>query len=151
MHRWICGLAVLGMVSCGGRQEGLEVKAFRLRSAEEVKEENPVVRGERLKRLHGAVSMAERRERLGDYYTVHWDGPAGTEGQEVRIVFEYRQAATGAKVLSMTEERPGTATGTVEFTVTGPAYQQGGRVLAWRIRLYRGGELMDTKRSYLWN
>jgi len=139
------------MVSCGGRQEGLEVKAFRLRSAEEVKEENPVVRGERLKRLHGAVSMAERRERLGDYYTVHWDGPAGTEGQEVRIVFEYRQAATGAKVLSMTEERPGTATGTVEFTVTGPAYQQGGRVLAWRIRLYRGGELMDTKRSYLWN
>jgi hypothetical protein len=151
MLRWICGLAVLGMVSCGGRQEGLEVKAFRLRSAEEVKEENPVVRGERLKRLHGAVSMADRRDRLGDYYTVHWDGPAGREGQEVRIVFDYRQAATGAKVLSMTEERPGAATGTVEFAVTGPAYQKGGRVLAWRIRLYRDGELVDTKRSYLWN
>ena len=70
--------------------------------------------------------------------------------EPVRIVFEYRQAVSGSKVLTMVQERPGTAKGSVEFHVTGDAYLKGGRVLAWRMRLYRGGDLVDTKRSYLW-
>ena len=151
MLRWICGLGVLGLVSCGGLEPGLDVKSFRLREAGEVGDENEVVRAERLRRLHGAVSMEEREARLGDYYTVRWNGPAGTESQPVQIVFEYRQAATGSKILSMSQEHAGTATGSVEFAVRGEAYQKGGRVLAWRIRLYRGGDLVDTKRSYLWH
>ena len=139
------------MVSCSGPQPGLDVKVFHLREAGEVKEKNEVVRGEHLKRLYGAVSMEERRERLGLYYTVRWNGPAGREQDPVKIVFDYRQAATGAKILTMTQEQPGTARGSVEFAVTGKAYREGGRVLAWRMRLYRGGDLVDTKYSYLWD
>lgn len=152
MLKWFCGLGMLVLVSCAGPRPTLEVKAFRLRDAgSQVGDSNEVVRAAKLKRLYGAVSLEEREQRLGDYYTVDWDGPAGQEAQSVRVVFEYRQAATGAKVLTKVEERPGTARGTVEFSVIGEAYEQGGRVLAWRIRLYRGGELVDTKRSYLWN
>lgn len=151
MLRWICGLGALALASCGGPGPGLDVKVFHLRDAGEVREKNEVVRGEHLKRLYGAVSMEERRERLGLYYTVRWNGPVGYETQPVKIVFDYRQAATGAKILTMTREEPGTARGSVEFAVTGEAYRKGGRVLAWRMRLYRGGELVDTEYSYLWN
>lgn len=153
MRWWFCGLSVLVLVfsSCAGPELGLTVKAFHLREAGEAPSGNEVVRGEHLKRLYGAVSAAERRDRLGDYYTVKWHGPTGREAEPVRIEFDYRQAATGAKVIRMEQERPGSAKGTVEFKVTGEAYQKGGRVLAWRIRLYRAGGLVDTKRSYLWN
>ena len=152
MLKWFCGLGMLVLVSCAGPRPTLDVKWFRLRDAgPNVGDGNEMVRAEELKRFYGAVTMEEREQRLGDYYTVSWSGPAGQEAQSVRVVFEYRQAATGAKVLKMEEERPGTARGQVEFTVTGETFQEGGRVLAWRIWLYRGGELVDTERSYLWN
>ena len=133
MLRWICGLGALALVSCGGPDPGLDVKVFHLRDPGEVKEKNEVIRGEQLKRLYGAVSLEERRERLGLYYTVRWNGPAGREQDPVKIVFDYRQAATGAKILTMTEERPGTAQGKVEFAVTGEAYRERGRVLAAKV------------------
>jgi hypothetical protein len=151
MRWWFCGLGVMVIVSCGGTQEVLEVKQFHLRKTETNREENEVVRGEKLKRLHGAVSATERRERLGHYYTVHWAGPSGRESEPVRLELDYQQAATGSKVISLVQELAGTAQGSTEFQVTGPAYQKGGRVLAWQVRLYRGGELVGTRRSYLWD
>ena len=139
------------IVSCGGTREVLEVKQFHLRNTEPARGENEVVRGEKLKRLHGAVSAAERRDRLGHYYMVRWTGPDGRENEPVRLEFDYQQAATGSTVLHLVRDLPGTAEGTTEFQVTGPAYQTGGRVLAWRLRLFRGGALVETRRSYLWN
>ena len=145
---------MLCLVSCAGPQPGLDVKAYHLREVGPEAgsfSENEVVRAERLKKMYGAVSAEERRARLGNYYTVRWDGPAGTEGQAVRVVFDYRQARTASKILTMTEENPGAARGRVEFAVSGEAYQTGGRVLSWRVRLYRAGTLVDTKKSYLWD
>ena len=154
MRHWICGIlcgcGLLGLVSCGGPGEVLEVKVFHLKEVDPKTGENEVVRGEQLKRLYGAVSPEERRDRLGQYYTMHWDGPAGRESEPVRLVFEYRQAATGSKILKMEQSYPASARGTGEFHVNGPAYQKGGRVLSWRVRMYRGGDLVDTKRSYMW-
>lgn len=154
MRRWICGIVcgcgVLGLVSCGGPREVMAVKEFHLKEVEPKLGESEVVRGEQLKRLYGAVTPAQRRDRLGQYYTMRWHGPAGRESEPVRLVFEYRQAATGSKVLRMEQSYPGTEEGTAEFHVSGPAYQEGGRVLSWRVRMYRGGDLVDTKRSYMW-
>ena len=154
MRRWICGVlsggVVLGLVSCGGPREVMEVKEFHLKEVDPKLEASEVVRGEELKRLHGAVTPEERRNRLGHYYSMRWDGPAGRESEPVRMVFEYRQAVTGSKVLHMEQTLPGAARGTAEFHVNGPAYQKGGRVLSWRVRMYRGGDLVDTKRSYMW-
>lgn len=150
MRWWFCGLGALMLVSCGGPREVVAVKQFHLRSVEARPGESEVVRGEKLKRLHGAVSAADRRNRLGEYYTIRWDGPPGRESEPVRLVFDYRQAGSASKVLTMEQELPGTASGTAEFQVTGTAYQEGGRVLSWRLRFFRSGELEETRRSYMW-
>ena len=149
--RWLAAIGVLGMVSCGGPEEAVRIKQYHLRTIEEPREEVAPLRAESRKRLHGAVSDRERRDRLGHYYAVRWDGPRGREDEPVRLVFEYRQAGTGSEVRRMEVERPGTAKGVAEFRVTGPAYLQGGRVLAWRLEFFRGGELVETHRSYLWD
>ena len=151
MRWWFCGLWALVMVSCGSPPDVLTVKQFHLREVDVSTGENEVVRGEKLKRLHGAVSAEEHRDRLGQYFTVRWNGPVGRESEPVRLVFDYRQAATASRVLTLEHDLAGTAKGTAEFHVAGEAYQKGGRVLAWRLRLFRGGELVETRRSYMWN
>lgn len=154
MRWWICGIVwgvgIMGVTSCGGPAPVLDVKVFHLKEIDPDIDESEVVRAEELKRLYGAVSPSERRDRLGQYYTMRWTGPAGRELDPVRIVFEYRQAATASKVLAVEQRFDGAAEGTAEFHLIGEAYQKGGRVLAWRVRMYRGGDLVETKRSYMW-
>lgn len=150
MVRTLVALALLGLVSCGGRPEVLQVKQFHLREPDAEMGENEVVRSEKLKRLHGAVSLEERRERMGHYFGIRWDGPPGREDEEIRLLFEYQQAATGSETRKMEQVLPGSAKGKTEFHVTGPAYLHGGRVLTWRLTMFRGGEEVATRRSYLW-
>jgi len=148
--RWLVALGVLGLVSCGVPEGAVRIKQYHLRAVGDDPAGVAPLRAERRKRLHGAISEAEQRERLGHYYAVRWDGPPGREREAVRLVFDYRQAATGDEVRRLEIERPGTGEGVAEFRVTGPAYLRGGRVLAWRLRFFRGGELVETHRSYLW-
>ena len=109
-----------------------------------------MVRGEQMFRLRGAVSMQERMHRLGQYYTVSWKNDRPDEGA-MRVVMDYQQAATGSKTLHMHRDLPaGKSSGRVEFKVAGEAYRVGGRVLAWRVKLLRGGTVVDEKHSYLW-
>ena len=72
-------------------------------------------------------------------------------GEPVRLVFDYRQAATGRAVRRMEVDLPGTRKGAVEFQVIGEQYLKSGRVLAWKLEFYRGGKLVETHRSYLWD
>ena len=152
--RWfVLGGFLLLVVSCAGPRPVLHVKQFHLRdvSVSEGAEEAEVVKSEKLKLLYGAVTAEERRGRLGDYYSVSWAGPEGAESEEVRLVFDYRQAATGSQVHTMEEGFPPGRVGTGEFKLNGEDFAERGRVLAWRVRLYRGASLVATKRSYLWN
>ena len=146
-------LAVLTgvLVGCSTTPEPLQMRQFHLRETSVDEDEEEVVRAEKLYRLHGAVSQQEREERKGHYYTAEWEGPAGTEDLPVRIVLEYRQAATGSKILRKEQSFPAGRRGRAQFTINGPEYAQGGRVLAWRLRLYRGGDLAATRKSYLWD
>jgi hypothetical protein len=36
------------------------------------------------------------------------------------------------------------------FQVTGPAYNGNGRVTSWKLTLERGGEIIGSQQSYLW-
>lgn len=109
-----------------------------------------MVRGEQMYRLRGAVSMEEHRQRLGQYYTVRWNND-GSHAGPLSIAFEYRQAATGSEILRMSRDLPLSETsGQVEFAVNGEAYRTGGRVLAWRIRMFSGDKVIAEKKSYLW-
>lgn len=148
--RWLVAVFGLGVLSGCGSDPLLEVKPFHLRDLELVRElEQPLIRAEQQRRFFGAVSVAEREQRLGYYYTVRWRTPE--VGERVRVVFQFRQASTGSAVREMEQAfGAGEEFGTAEFRIIGPDYLEGGRVLAWKASLFQGDEILATRRSYLW-
>lgn len=153
--KFLLGLLFLTLVSCGTK-EPLSVRQFHLQDTEvsrdyyRSKKENRLIRGEINKRVHGAVTLEERNARKGRYYTVSWNNLQATESG-IRIVFDYRQGKSGARVKTLEQTFPHSSSGKTEFQVIGPAYEEGGDVVAWRISLYEGSRLVSVKRSYLWN
>jgi len=147
--RWLAFAAFLGVISCSSTENTLGFRQYHLRSLTLEGEMN-APRAEQLRRFHGAVTTAEKRDRLGHYYSVQWNGPAGKVDEPVRIVFQYRQATTGSAAREIVIKAPPGSQGTAEFQVTGPVYLEGGRVLSWHLSYYRGAQLVETKQSYLW-
>lgn len=149
--RWKLAASALGgaLVSCGGPQ-ALDVRPYHLRELPlEVNEDEPMLRGERLRRMHGAIGIREQEQRLGQYYTVLWHDDA--VGAPVRVVMRYRQASSGSRVLWKEQEFAGEQQeGKAEFRVVGDDYIDGGRVLAWRVSLLRGEHEVASRQSYLW-
>lgn len=144
-------LAVVFLGACAGPQEALKVKQFQVRDQKRELGEDPMLRMEKERRLLGAVSMEERRQRLGQYYTLQWSDPAGVGQGDVRVVFLYQQGATGSLVKRMTRDfSSSTAEGVVEFAVIGDNYFKGGKVLTWKATVSRGGRELASKQSYLW-
>ncbi len=144
-------LAVFLLGACAGPPEALVVKQFQLRDQTRATASEPMAKMEKERRLHGAVSMAERRDRLGQYYTLLWSDPAGTGQGEVELIFQYQQGASASRVKRMTRTFPAAEpNGTVEFAVIGDDYFKGGKVLAWKATLQRGKRVIATRQSYLW-
>ncbi len=142
-------LCFLALASCGGAGKPLVVKQFRMLDTSLDLSTDPMVRNEKARRLHGAVSTVEKRGRLGLYHTVLWRDPAGPG--EVEVLFEYQQAATASKVLRMSRRFPAAdSRGVAEFPVIGADYLRNGRITAWQATLKRGGRVISTERSYMW-
>ena len=137
---------VLFFVSCSA-PETLRVRQFHLRDTKAANGDL-FIRAEMTRRLYGAVSEEERKLRRGNYYHLRWRGLSGE--QPVRVVFEYRQARTGATVRKLEKVSPAAKKGEQEFQFTGKEYENNGRVLAWRATLYEGKNLVAKKQSYLW-
>lgn len=151
VKRLIPFLVALFLGSCAGTPETLVVKQFLLRDQARETSGDPMARMEKARRLHGAVSMAERRQRLGQYYTLVWHDPEGAGQGAVEVVFEYQQGATASRVKRMTKSFPASAAeGIADFAVIGDDYFTGGKVLAWRASVRRGGREVASRRSYLW-
>ncbi len=150
MKRLLLLAACLLAVSCSGPQEALTVKQFTLRDQDTAQQEDPMVQNEKLRRLYGAVSLAERKGRLGQYYTVLWNSPK-TAGFKREIVFRYQQGGSGSRIKEMRRSLPSDAgEGKEEFSIIGDNYFDNGRVLAWKMDLIAGGETIASKQSYLW-
>ena len=144
-------LAAILLSACAGPPEKLMVKQFVLRDQERDTHDDPMVRMEKARRLHGAVSMAERRQRLGQYYTLVWHDPEGAGKGPVEAVFEYQQGATASRVKRMTKSfSPSDTSGIADFAIIGDDYFTGGKVLAWRATVRRDGREMASRQSYLW-
>ena len=151
MKRILILLASLFLGACAGRKEALVVKQFQLRDQVRNSDEEAMVRMEKARHLRGAVSMSERRQRLGQYYTLLWSDPSGVGQGPVEVVFQYQQGATASRVKRMTKEFPASAAdGVAEFAVIGDDYFTGGRVLTWKATVLRGGRELACQRSYLW-
>ncbi len=151
MNRWYLLLLLFGLGACAGHKELLVVKQFKLRDAKTTGVEDPMIQSEKQRRLYGAVSMAERRARLGAYYTLLWNDPKGVGTGEVVLLFEYQQGATASLVKRMVKRFDSKeSSGTVEFAIIGDDYLKNGRVLAWKTTLSRGGRVLATSKSHLW-
>lgn len=146
----ILSIAILSflIMGCAKTTDPLIVKLQMVRDQGLNKEDDPMVRHERLRRFHGAVSMEERRQRLGQYYTILWQAEAGVKKE---VLFEYQQAKTGSQIKTMKRELDvNAASGKEEFSVIGDNYFDNGRVLTWRISLIVGGKTIASEQSYLW-
>ncbi|WP_367874111.1 hypothetical protein [Luteolibacter sp. Populi] len=142
-------LPAFALLSCGGSQV-LDIRPLHIREIGASDEgDDPMIHGEYQRRMHGAIGIREQGQRLGYYYTILWnDDSGGTPGE---IVFEYQQGLTGSRVKKMVHAIPaGEAKGRAEFSITGDSYQKGGKVLAWRCKLYREGREVASRQSYLW-
>lgn len=136
------------LAACSGSVEPLTVKQYTLRDQDTSVVDDPMVQNEKLRRLHGAVSLEERKQRLGQYYTVLWNADAGAEKE---IVFRFQQGASGSRIKELRRSIPaGTSEGKEEFSIIGDNYFRNGRVLAWKIDLTANGETIASKQSYLW-
>jgi hypothetical protein len=95
--------------------------------------------------------MEERRQRLGQYYTLLWHDPKGIQRGPVDVVFFYQQGASGSRVKRMTRRFPAIASeGKAEIAIVGDDYFKNGKVLAWKATVSRGGREIASKQSYLW-
>ncbi|MBC8125851.1 MAG: hypothetical protein H8M99_01705 [Gloeobacteraceae cyanobacterium ES-bin-144] len=143
--------AALLLVAYAGTNQALSVKQFLLRDEERHDSDQPYARMEKETHLRGAVSMAERRQRLGQYFTARWNDSAGVNQAPVTILFQYQQGATASRVKHMTKEFPASAAGgAAEFAVIGDDFFVGGRVLAWKVTASRGKRELASQQSYLW-
>ena len=146
--KYLFSLVFLLVVGCAGSGDPLTVKMQTLRNQNVEETDDPMVRHEKARRLYGAISMEERRQRLGQYYSILWNAEAAAEKV---ILFEYLQGKSGSRVKTMRREiEPGTSSGEVNFNVIGDDYFNNGRVLAWKCSLISDGDVIATEQSYLW-
>ena len=145
---------VLLVSACSSASKGpggevSKVKHFHLIPGERLVTPDRSLLFERQHLLHGAVSASDQRERAGHYYSFLWK--VEDRSQPVTVRMQYRQANTGLEVQTLTQEVVDVRRSNwSKFQVTGPVYHQNGRVTAWKLTLERGGEVLASQQSYLW-
>ena len=146
----LLSIAILSVliIGCAKTTDPLIVKMQTVREQGMEGEDDPMARHERVRRFHGAVSMKERAQKLGQYYTILWQADAGAKKE---ILFEYQQAKSGSKIKTMKRQLDVNApSGKEEFSVIGDNYFDNGRVMTWRISLIADGKTIASEQSYLW-
>ncbi len=150
--KYRCSLVAISLlVSCTGPRPPLVVKQFQLRDQAPSASEEPSIKMEKERHLHGAVSLEERNKKLGQYYTLIWNEPNNLEQGPVKLIFQYQQAASASRVKQITRTFPSEQTsGQIELAITGDDYLKKGRVLTWKATLLRGKREVASRQSYLW-
>lgn len=152
---WLAAGLGLLLASCSTKQVGAgatitKVNPYHMPDAFAVIDAaDPSLRFERDALLHGAITMDERRERQGDYFTVFWKAEDRTQPVKVRL--EYRQAKTGLTVKSVEQEVTEVhRNNTTKFAFIGNEYVTNGPVTSWRASIVRGKDTLVDYKSYLW-
>jgi len=141
--RWFGFLFLL--VGCAGDKNLLRVDDFKLKSSILESKAAPMVRGDQSYLLFGKLTAEERKSAIGHYLIVRRKN-ADVPGI---VRFYYQQVDTGSKKLLKERELP-QGEDKAEFRVIGDEYFTKGRILAWKVELIEGGEVIATEQSYLW-
>lgn len=146
---WLSGSL---LVACSGtRDEGiLDVKLYQMPRVDVPNIQSPMARSNALRTLYGAVTVEEMEQRLGHQYLVTWR--VKDHLQPVEILFEYQQAATASTVHRQVVRvtKPAKRKNRTKIKVVGDDYAERGPVLAWKMTLRQGGQVLDTESSFLW-
>jgi hypothetical protein len=140
-------------VSCSTKVAGdgatvYKVNSFHLNLNNSKPAADPSIPFETEYRLHGAISNVERAARQGNYYTVFWK--IRDRSQPVTVRFEYRQKNTGMTTKTVEQQVQPRRKNTTEFAFTGDDYAVNGPITSWRASIVRGGEVLVSYKSYLW-
>lgn len=99
--------------------------------------------------LHGAITSTERLARQGDYFTIFWR--VDDRSQPVTVLLEYRTKTSGLAIKSISQEVTDVNRKNVtKFALIGQDFVTNGPVIAWRVSLLRGKEVITHYNSYLW-
>jgi hypothetical protein len=147
----LAAILLLGACSTGKPETAIrKVQIFHMKSDRPPATADPMIVSETRKRMWGAISPSERRARIGNYYAAHWR--AAQPGQPATVRLEFRQANTGSKTHVQEVALPAAgARNVTNFNIIGEAYQTGGRVVAWRLTVAQGDQLIGEESSFLWN
>jgi len=148
MKQWFM-LLCLGLASCVSDPHGLTVKQYHLRESMFNQNIDLMARGEVQRLLHGAVTVEERSQKVGQYYHIIWNQP-GYSSASMEVVFEYLQAGSGSKVQTLMQKAPVKDRLDARFSIVGNDYLRNGRVLAWRVMVKDGEKVLASKQSYMW-
>jgi hypothetical protein len=141
----VCGTLI---AACSPSAPQLKVSTYHLRESLFSENDDPMVRGEAQRLLHGSVSQRQRRAKIGDYYEFHWQDPLQ---RAVDLRFDYLQAGTGSQVQTRRVHLPMPHRSLRHsMAITGADYQKGGRILAWKASVERDGTTLASQQSYLW-
>ena len=144
-------LLSLFLGGCAGSKPPLLVKQFQLRDQESTISEEPLIRMEKDRHLHGAISLAERNKLLGEYYTLTWNTPPNSGKGPITLLFQYQQDASASRIKRMIKTFSASpAHGKTEFSITGDNYTKGGKALSWKATLLRADRELASRQSYLW-
>ena len=148
----LLSLALLGCSATPDKLGFTKVKYYHLQDEDPRAESmsiDPMIRFRRQHFLHGAVTREEKKDRLGHYYSLYWNGRGN--GGRVTLRFEYRHALAGERVFTYEQVIEDVqARNRTSLTITGEPYHQYGRVVAWQASLVEEGTVLDSTRSFLW-
>lgn len=145
-------LALLGACSSAGPNGDTVMKRpdyFYLDPNARIESADEMVRFESRYRLYGAISEEEMSAREGHYYSFPWTTTDKTSA--AALLFEYRQANTGALVHSLRVPLEKVRRKNVAHVeIVGEPFELNGKVTAWRATIERNGVAAASKQSYLW-
>lgn len=152
----LIGLLCLSFTACTSydKTQLLEIVELPIKSTRipSMAWQNTPLRAQAQYIFYGTNSEKERRERVGDYYFVSWYD--SEPSLPVTITMYYTQSASGSKVLSsqliVSAPRAKEGKQKAQFFFTGADRAKRGDILSWKMDIYAGDKLVDSKQSYLW-
>ncbi|MAS95942.1 MAG: hypothetical protein CMO55_22280 [Verrucomicrobiales bacterium] len=138
-----------GCVSTGTGPVTIDkVNPYHLQEGRIVKTEDRMLEFEHRRHLWGAVENSERRDLMGNYFTIFWKT---STKNPVTVRFEYRQGSTGFDIKTQEEYVASPKRSNVtKFQVIGDDYWDSGKVTQWKASIIENGTVMAEYKSFLW-
>lgn len=144
-------LGTLCMTSCTVKSGAhiTKVNPYHLQPGVAPQTEEKMIDFEYRRKIYGAVTSKDYRDRYGNYYTIYWS--ADNQDQPVTVRLQYRQAVTGPKIFVVEKvvDIPH-RTNSTNFEIIGDDYSDRGAVTQWKASIVQDGAVVDEFKSFLW-